>query len=140
MSCKKYEFFCFFIFIYFLHWVMSLTNYENGVAIAKRSRTTGYMSESQLQGICTLPRSWFLTQFFVLIFSSFNHCLFNDNVNSSSYTERNLKFWHKYKGHLPFLSCLSCPASLRGRSERRKGNAASEISVWKGLWLGPICI
>jgi hypothetical protein len=31
----------FILFFYFLHWVMSLTNYENGVAIVKRLRTTG---------------------------------------------------------------------------------------------------
>jgi hypothetical protein len=29
-----------FLFIYFLHWVMSLKNYENGVMIVKRLRTT----------------------------------------------------------------------------------------------------
>jgi mannose/fructose/N-acetylgalactosamine-specific phosphotransferase system component IID len=30
----------YFLLLFFLHWVMSLTNYENGVAMVKRLRTT----------------------------------------------------------------------------------------------------
>jgi hypothetical protein len=50
-------FFCFNIYEYMflLHWVMSLTKYENGVAMVKRLRTTGIKGNVQDQERIALP-------------------------------------------------------------------------------------